>query len=312
MNLGEIIKKFRDDNELSMDKFAKMSGLSKAYISVLEKNKRPITGKPVTPSIPVIKNVAEAMNMSFDELFNIMQNNFFATNLKFLRTKKGLEQKDISDFLGLKSPTSVTNWEKGTNLARAGHLSDLASFFNVSLHDLVKVDLSKENEANTITEIYNQLNSDRQTKVYDFATEQLNEQNNNVVNISDYIEEETNWYEVKFYGSVSAGTGLYLDDEQVETINFGADMIPTGTDFCLKVNGDSMEPMFNNGDYVFIKRETDFRNGSIGVVIVNGEAYLKKIYITDNSIRLVSLNKKYKDITVTQDDTLKYVGTVVF
>ena len=42
-----------------------------------------------------------------------MQNNFFATNLKFLRTKKGLEQKDISDFLGLKSPTSVTNWEKG-------------------------------------------------------------------------------------------------------------------------------------------------------------------------------------------------------
>lgn len=72
-----------------------------------------------------------------------MKNNFFATNLKFLRTKKGLEQKDISDFLGLKSPTSVTNWEKGTNLARAGHLSELASFFGVSLHDLMNVDLTK-------------------------------------------------------------------------------------------------------------------------------------------------------------------------
>lgn len=72
-----------------------------------------------------------------------MQNNFFATNLKFLRTKKGLEQKDISDFLDLKSPTSVTNWEKGTNLARAGHLSELASFFGVSLHDLMNVDLTK-------------------------------------------------------------------------------------------------------------------------------------------------------------------------
>lgn len=71
-----------------------------------------------------------------------MQNNFFATNLKFLRTKKGLEQKDIS-FLDLKSPTSVTNWEKGTNLARAGHLSELASFFGVSLHDLMNVDLTK-------------------------------------------------------------------------------------------------------------------------------------------------------------------------
>lgn len=165
---------------------------------------------------------------------------------------------------------------------------------------------------NELLNVYNKLETKRQEKVYDFATEQLNEQNNKVVNFNDYIEEESDWYEVKFYGSVSAGTGLYLDDEQVETISFGADMIPNGTDFCLKVNGDSMDPMFHDGDYVFIKRETDFRNGSIGVVIVNGDAYLKKIYITPDSIKLVSLNKKYKDITVTQDDTLKYVGTVVF
>lgn len=164
---------------------------------------------------------------------------------------------------------------------------------------------------NELLSVYNKLETKRQTKVYDFATEQLNEQNN-VININDYIEEESDWYEVKFYGSISAGTGLYLDDEQVETINFGVDIVPNGTDFCLKVNGDSMEPMFHDGDYVFIKRETDFRNGTIGTVIVNGEAYLKKIYITDNSIKLVSLNKKYKDITVTQDDNLKYVGTVVF
>ena len=164
---------------------------------------------------------------------------------------------------------------------------------------------------NELLNVYNKLETKRQEKVYDFATEQLKEQNK-VVNINDYIEEESEWYEVKFYGSVSAGTGLYLDDEQVETISFGADMVPNGTDFCLKVNGDSMEPTFNNGDYVFIKRETDFRNGTIGAVIVNGEAYLKKIYITDNSIRLVSLNKKYKDIIVSEDDTLKYVGTVVF
>lgn len=165
---------------------------------------------------------------------------------------------------------------------------------------------------NELLDVYNKLETKRKTKVYNFATEQLQEQNNNVVNINDYIEEESDWYEVKFYGSVSAGTGLYLDDEQVETISFGADMIPNGTDFCLKVNGDSMDPMFHDGDYVFIKRETDFRNGSIGVVIVNGDAYLKKIYITPDSIKLVSLNKKYKDITVTQDDSLKYVGTVVF
>lgn len=250
MNLGEIIKKFRDDNNLSMDKFAKMSNLSKAYISVLEKNKRPKTGKPVTPSIPVIKNIAEAMNMSFDELFNMLENN---------------------------------------------------QIISISTDDIIK----------RINDVSMQLHSERQIKVYDYATEQINEQNN-VVNMSNYIQEETEWYEVKFYGSVSAGTGLYLDDEQVETISFGSDMVPAYTDFCLKVNGDSMEPTFHNGDYVFIKRETEFRNGTIGAVIVNGEAYLKKLYITDKSIKLVSLNKKYKDITVTDTDNFKYVGTVVF
>ena len=162
-----------------------------------------------------------------------------------------------------------------------------------------------------ILAIYNKLVKERKKNVYNYAEQQLDEQNN-IVNLSDYIQEETDWYEVKFYGSVSAGTGLYLDDEQVETISFGADMVPNGTDFCLKVNGDSMEPTFHNGDYVFIKKETDFRNGTIGAIIVNGEAYLKKIYITDDSIKLVSLNKKYKDIIVSEDDTLKYVGTVVF
>lgn len=94
-----------------------------------------------------------------------MQNNFFATNLKFLRTKKGLEQKDISDFLGLKSPTSVTNWEKGTNLARAGHLSELASFFGVSLHDLMNVDLTKASTPELINKDKQDIQKDIETLI---------------------------------------------------------------------------------------------------------------------------------------------------
>ena len=233
--------------------------------------------------------------------------NILGQTIREIRKRKGLTQKQLSELTGLKQNT-ISNHENGNRSIDEVDIHVYSNALGVSPKELF--DSYKESSDN-LTEIYNQLNSDRQTKVYDFATEQLKEQNK-VLNINDYIEEESDWYEVKFYGSVSAGTGLYLDDEQVETISFGADMIPNGTDFCLKVNGDSMDPMFHDGDYVFIKRETDFRNGSIGVVIVNGDAYLKKIYITEDSIKLVSLNKKYKDITVTQDDTLKYVGTVVF
>lgn len=230
-----------------------------------------------------------------------------------LRNQKGWSLSEFARKLDLPKSSLSRYFNKSRQLPinKINLFSDVLGVSSEYLLGIQTIASDRNKTQNELLNVYNKLEINRQTKVYDFATEQLNEQNK-VVNINDYIEEESDWYEVKFYGSVSAGTGLYLDDEQVETINFGADMVPNGTDFCLKVNGDSMDPMFHDGDYVFIKRETDFRNGTIGAVIVNGEAYLKKIYITDNSIRLVSLNKKYKDITVSEDDTLKYVGTVVF
>lgn len=193
-----------------------------------------------------------------------------------LCNQKGWSLSEFARKLDLPK-SSISRYFNKSRQLPINKINIFADTLGVSSEYLLGIKISN----NDLLDIYNKLETKRQSKVYNFATEQLNEQNNKITNINDYIEEETNWYEVKFYGSISAGTGLYLDDEQVETINFGADMVPSGTDFCLKVNGDSMEPMFNNGDYVFIKRETDFRNGTIGAVIVNGEAYLKKIYILE-------------------------------
>lgn len=72
MTLGEIIKKYRKEHGLSMDAFSKRSGISKSYISILEKNQHPKTGKPITPSVDSIKQAAIGMNMNFDELFSII------------------------------------------------------------------------------------------------------------------------------------------------------------------------------------------------------------------------------------------------
>lgn len=70
MTLGQIIKEYREENRMSMDDFSKVSGLSKAYISQLEKNINPKTGEPPTPSIPSIRKAANGMFMEFDELFS--------------------------------------------------------------------------------------------------------------------------------------------------------------------------------------------------------------------------------------------------
>lgn len=69
MKLGDFIYNFRQKNKLSMDDFAKRSGISKAYISLLEKGFHPRNNKPIIPSVETIKKAAAAMNMSFDDLF---------------------------------------------------------------------------------------------------------------------------------------------------------------------------------------------------------------------------------------------------
>lgn len=75
MTLGEIVKNYRIMHNLSMDAFSEKSGISKAYISLLEKNRHPKTGKTIAPSIQSIKQAAEGMNMDFNTLFNMIDGN---------------------------------------------------------------------------------------------------------------------------------------------------------------------------------------------------------------------------------------------
>ena len=68
MNLGELIRNYRNANGLTMQDFAARSGLSKGYISMLEKGKHPQNDKPIVPSIDTFSKVAKAMHTNLNEL----------------------------------------------------------------------------------------------------------------------------------------------------------------------------------------------------------------------------------------------------
>ena len=72
MKLGEIIKEYRLSHKESMGDFANKTGLSKTYISMLEKNRNTSTGKPVIPSIPTLTKCAVAMGMTLDDLVSML------------------------------------------------------------------------------------------------------------------------------------------------------------------------------------------------------------------------------------------------
>lgn len=72
MKLGEIIKKYRNQHQLSLRGFANKCGLSYTYISMLENGKDYRTGKPIAPTLDTVKYVAKAMNLSIEDLLKIL------------------------------------------------------------------------------------------------------------------------------------------------------------------------------------------------------------------------------------------------
>lgn len=74
MTLGDFIKNYRTTHKCSMDEFAKRAGMSKAYVSILERNFNPSTGKAAIPSLDTIKRVSIATSTDFNELIAALDN----------------------------------------------------------------------------------------------------------------------------------------------------------------------------------------------------------------------------------------------
>lgn len=85
-------------------------------------------------------------------------------------------------------------------------------------------------------------------------------------------------------------------------------------DFCLKCKGDSMiGDGINDGDIVFIRKQDSVENGEIACVIIDDEATLKHVYISDNNITLIASNTNYPPMVYGEHDagTIKILGKAI-
>lgn len=74
MYIGEIIKKYREENELSQRAFASKTSLSPSYINTLEKIYNPKTGKPYSVTTDVAVELSNAMHIKIEDLLNMLNN----------------------------------------------------------------------------------------------------------------------------------------------------------------------------------------------------------------------------------------------
>lgn len=98
MTLGDIIKEYRSLHGMSMDDFSQRSGISKAYISLLEKNRHPRTGMPIIPSVSIINKAAIGMGMDFNDLFFMIDGNVDVSPLAALEAQGDIRPVDTRRF----------------------------------------------------------------------------------------------------------------------------------------------------------------------------------------------------------------------
>lgn len=107
--------------------------------------------------------------------------------------------------------------------------------------------------------------------------------------------------------SASAGTGEYLEDEGYRQIYVKRTATAEQADFAVKVNGNSMEDTYYDGDILLVENTPHINVGDIGVFTVNGEGYVKE-YGGD---RLISHNDEYDDILLHDYDMVLCSGRVI-
>ena len=128
--------------------------------------------------------------------------------------------------------------------------------------------------------------------------------------------------------AVSAGTGEFLEEGNFEMISFPESSVPAGAEFGIRISGDSMEPVYHDGQIVWVQQCDRVPVGQVGVFIYDGQGYLKVYdeqepdetdaeYFTDSYGNvhmqpvMISCNQKYEPRVISAHAGFQVVGRVL-
>ncbi|MRN07980.1 helix-turn-helix domain-containing protein [Staphylococcus capitis] len=114
---------------------------------------------------------------------------------------------------------------------------------------------------------------------------------------------------------ISAGLPIYSEENLIDYIYFATNKLNSDKEeFGLKVSGDSMDKIFQDGDIVVVEKDSIVENGQLGVVMINGyNATVKRIRYNGDQIILIpeSNNTNHYPQVYGKNDEVKIIGRVV-
>lgn len=261
-----------------------------------------------------------------------MERSSTSKRLRQIMSERNLRQVDILEKskpfqkqLGVKMGRSaLSQYVTGKSKPDDKKLYLLSKTLNVSEAWLMGYDVERkrvpDNERNSISNeqpeilpIYNKLEKPRQEKVLSYAKDQLEEQgNSNIISMFDKPQEDEDYVTDYVEGLVAAGHGTFQEDNLHMEVKLRAEDVPDEYDTIAKVAGDSMEPMIEDNDLLFIRVASQIDINSIGIFQINGKNFVKKLKRDyDGSWYLQSLNSGYEEIHLSENDDIRTIGEVV-
>ena len=235
--------------------------------------------------------------------------------IKELRKSHNLTLEELADILNKEYPDTInfnkgkiSKWENDREEPRLSSVKILADYFDVPLDYFNGIDID---QAEILT-IFNQLDEDRQANVVDYATTLLNEQVS--MKATTVLEKyRTDDYIIDYVeGLVAAGHGTFQEDNLHMEVKLRTEDVPENYDTIAKVAGDSMEPLIEDNDLLFIKVTSQVDINSIGIFQINGKNFVKKLKRDyGGSWYLQSLNSGYEEIHLSENDDIRTIGEVV-
>jgi len=107
--------------------------------------------------------------------------------------------------------------------------------------------------------------------------------------------------------AASAGPGETLEASHGEEVFLYAGPDTKAADEIIRVNGDSMEPTYRNGDLVLVRHASSLRPGEIGIFVTGDTGYIKE-YRKDG---LYSHNPAYAPIFFSEETEVRCIGRVI-
>jgi repressor LexA len=130
----------------------------------------------------------------------------------------------------------------------------------------------------------------------------------------EYLEKVNKPKGLPLVGTVAAGRPILAEENIERFLDPGEIFEPTARTFILKITGDSMVDVgIMDGDFVVVEPASEIGNGQIGVVLVNDEATVKKVYVRRKDIALEPANRAagYKTMYIKKGgDNIRIVGKV--